>query len=108
MLSKRVSSSKELDNWPTKCEKSSSKNFQRAMSAKSIKLNGTITPTRGPKFQKTASPTARHISHFTITKRKKFKWRNGWFCSLSEKATAQGKPDPCPLHSQWLKELRIV
>ena len=71
MLSKRVSSSKELDNWPTKCEKSSSKNFQRAMSAKSIKLNGTITPTRGPKFQKTASPTARHISHFTITKRKK-------------------------------------
>ncbi|KAG4954467.1 hypothetical protein JHK85_040833 [Glycine max] len=71
MLSRRVSSSKELDNWPTKCEKSSSKNFQRAMSAKSIKLNGTITPTRGPKFQKTASPTARHISPFTITKRKK-------------------------------------
>ena len=71
MLSRRVSSSEELDNWPRKREKSSSKNFQRAMSRKSIKLNGTITPTRGPKFQKTASPTARHISHFTITKRKK-------------------------------------
>jgi len=37
-----------------------------------------------------------------------FKWRNGWFYALSEKATAQGKPDPCPLHSLWLKELRIV
>ncbi|KAG5003509.1 hypothetical protein JHK82_027522 [Glycine max] len=41
------------------------------MSTKSIKLNGTITPARGPKFQKTASPAARHISPFTITKRKK-------------------------------------
>ncbi|KAG5088177.1 hypothetical protein JHK86_000789 [Glycine max] len=39
---------------------------------------------------------------------KEFKWRNGWFCSLSEKATAQGKPYSCALHSQWLKELRIV
>ncbi|KAG4918201.1 hypothetical protein JHK85_056482 [Glycine max] len=104
MLSRRVSSSEELDNWPRKREKRSSKNFHRAMSRKSIKLNGTITPTRGAKFQKTASPAARHISPFTIKKRKKFKWRNGWFCSLSEKATAQGKPDPCPLHSQWLKE----
>lgn len=37
-----------------------------------------------------------------------FKWRNGWFYSLSEKATAEGKPDPCPLHTSWLKELKIV
>ncbi|KHN42474.1 Protein PLASTID MOVEMENT IMPAIRED 2 [Glycine soja] len=36
-----------------------------------IKLNGTITPARGAKFQKTASPAARHISPFTIKKRKK-------------------------------------
>ncbi|KAH1226179.1 Protein PLASTID MOVEMENT IMPAIRED 2 [Glycine max] len=50
MLSRRVSSSEELDNWPRKREKSSSKNFQRAMSRKSIKLNGTITPARGAKF----------------------------------------------------------
>jgi len=71
MLLRRVSSSEELDNWPTKREKSSSKNFQKAMSTKSIKLNGTITPARGPKFQKTTSPAARHISPFTITKRKK-------------------------------------
>ncbi|KAH1260723.1 putative lipid phosphate phosphatase 3, chloroplastic [Glycine max] len=72
MLSRRVvSSSEEFDNWPRKREKSSSKNFQRAMSRKSIKLNGTITPARGAKFQKTASPAARHISPFTIKKRKK-------------------------------------
>ncbi|KAG4937705.1 hypothetical protein JHK85_052624 [Glycine max] len=71
MLSRRVSSSEELDNWPRKREKSSSKNFQRALSRKSIKLNGTITPARGAKFQKTASPAARHISPFTIKKRKK-------------------------------------
>ncbi|KAH1221807.1 Protein PLASTID MOVEMENT IMPAIRED 2 [Glycine max] len=71
MLSRRVSSSEELDNWPRKREKSSSKNFQRAMSRKSIKLNGTITPARGAKFQKIASPAARHISPFTIKKRKK-------------------------------------
>ncbi|KAK7389468.1 hypothetical protein VNO78_24542 [Psophocarpus tetragonolobus] len=50
---------------------------------------------------------SRAVAHFP-TAVKEFKWRNGWFHSLSEKASAQGKPDPCPLHSQWLKELRIV
>ncbi|KAL6012217.1 hypothetical protein ACLOJK_002695 [Asimina triloba] len=37
-----------------------------------------------------------------------FKWRNGWFYSLTEKALAEGKSDPCPLHTAWLKELKIV
>lgn len=37
-----------------------------------------------------------------------FKWRNGWFYSLSKKAIAAGKPDPCPLHTAWLKELNVV
>ncbi|XP_027344715.1 uncharacterized protein LOC113857150 isoform X2 [Abrus precatorius] len=50
---------------------------------------------------------SRAVAHFP-TAVKEFKWRNGWFYSLSEKATGQGKPDPCPLHSQWLKELKIV
>ncbi|KAK7349087.1 hypothetical protein VNO77_06168 [Canavalia gladiata] len=50
---------------------------------------------------------SRAVAHFP-TAVKEFKWRNGWFYSLSEKATAQGKPDPCPLHTQWLKELKIV
>ncbi|CAJ2656414.1 uncharacterized protein LOC123924574 [Trifolium pratense] len=50
---------------------------------------------------------SRAVAHFP-TAVKEFKWRNGWFYSLFEKATAQGKPDPCPLHTQWLKELKIV
>ncbi|KAJ1410007.1 hypothetical protein SESBI_22242 [Sesbania bispinosa] len=50
---------------------------------------------------------SRAVAHFP-TAVKEFKWRNGWFYSLSEKATAQGKQDPCPLHTQWLKELKIV
>lgn len=70
-LHSRRDSSEELENWPRKREKSSSKNFQRAMSRKSIKLNGTITPARGAKFQKNASPAARHVSPFVIKKRKK-------------------------------------
>ncbi|KAL6495876.1 hypothetical protein OROGR_030439 [Orobanche gracilis] len=37
-----------------------------------------------------------------------FKWRNGWFYSLSDKAIAQGGQDPCPLHTSWLKELKMV
>ncbi|KAL3375118.1 hypothetical protein AABB24_006559 [Solanum stoloniferum] len=50
---------------------------------------------------------SRAVAHFP-TAVKEFKWRNGWFYSLSEKAIAQGKPDPCPLHTAWLKELKIV
>ncbi|WJX48695.1 hypothetical protein P8452_35224 [Trifolium repens] len=50
---------------------------------------------------------SRAVAHFP-TAVKEFKWRNGWFYSLFEKATAQGKPDPCPLHTQWLRELKIV
>lgn len=50
---------------------------------------------------------SRAVSHFP-TAAKEFKWRNGWFYSLSQKAIAEGKPDPCPLHTEWLKELKIV
>ncbi|KAG6669619.1 uncharacterized protein LOC122285991 isoform X1 [Carya illinoinensis] len=50
---------------------------------------------------------SRAVSHFP-TAVKEFKWRNGWFYSLSEKAISEGKPDPCPLHTSWLKELKIV
>ncbi|KAE8710909.1 hypothetical protein F3Y22_tig00110318pilonHSYRG00064 [Hibiscus syriacus] len=38
------------------------------------------------------------VAHFP-TAVKEFKWRNGWFYSISEKAIADGKPDPCPLHT---------
>uniref|UniRef100_A0A0D9X614 Uncharacterized protein n=1 Tax=Leersia perrieri TaxID=77586 RepID=A0A0D9X614_9ORYZ len=45
---------------------------------------------------------SRAVAHFPTA----FKWRNGWFYSLTEKALAQGKPDPCPLHTAWLKEIK--
>ncbi|XP_072967038.1 uncharacterized protein [Typha angustifolia] len=50
---------------------------------------------------------SRTVSHFP-TAVKEFKWRNGWFYSLTEKALAEGKPDPCPLHTAWLKELKSI
>ncbi|KNA10710.1 hypothetical protein SOVF_141800 [Spinacia oleracea] len=50
---------------------------------------------------------SRAVAHFP-TAVKEFKWRNGWFYSLSEKATSESKPDPCPLHTAWLKESKIV
>ncbi|RWR91297.1 hypothetical protein CKAN_02044600 [Cinnamomum micranthum f. kanehirae] len=50
---------------------------------------------------------SRAVAHFP-TAVKEFKWRNGWFYSLSQKAIAEGKPDPCPLHTAWLQELKVV
>ncbi|KAI9160392.1 hypothetical protein LWI28_007702 [Acer negundo] len=50
---------------------------------------------------------SRAVAHFP-TAVKEFKWRNGWFYSLTEKAIGEGKSDPCPLHTTWLKELKIV
>lgn len=50
---------------------------------------------------------SRAVPHFP-TAVKEFKWRNGWFYSLSEKAIAEGKPDPCPLHTAWLKEIKVI
>lgn len=50
---------------------------------------------------------SRAVAHFP-TAVKEFKWRNGWFYSLTEKALAQGKPDPCPFHTAWLKEIKVI
>ncbi|XP_011623779.1 uncharacterized protein LOC18435308 isoform X1 [Amborella trichopoda] len=50
---------------------------------------------------------SRAVAHFP-TAVKEFKWRNGWFYSLTQKAIAEGRPDPCPLHTTWLKELKII
>ncbi|XP_043696195.1 uncharacterized protein LOC122646671 [Telopea speciosissima] len=50
---------------------------------------------------------SRAVAHFP-TAVKEFKWRNGWFYSLTQKALAEGKSDPCPLHTAWLKELKVV
>ncbi|KAI6689796.1 hypothetical protein NL676_026624 [Syzygium grande] len=50
---------------------------------------------------------SRAVAHFP-TAVKEFKWRNGWFYSLTEKAIAEGKPDPCPQHTAWLKEIKVI
>ncbi|QHO09769.1 hypothetical protein HN51_068197 [Arachis hypogaea] len=69
-LARRVSS-EEFENWPRKRERSNSKNFQRAMSRRSFKSNGSITPARRMKFQKSSSPATRLVSPFPVKARKK-------------------------------------
>lgn len=50
---------------------------------------------------------ARSVAHFP-TAVKEFEWRNGYFYGLSQKAAAEGRPDPCPLHTALLKEVGAV
>eukprot|EP00252_Welwitschia_mirabilis_P018098 TRINITY_DN40287_c0_g1_i1.p1 TRINITY_DN40287_c0_g1~~TRINITY_DN40287_c0_g1_i1.p1 ORF type:complete len:335 (-),score=68.86 TRINITY_DN40287_c0_g1_i1:451-1374(-) len=50
---------------------------------------------------------SRTVSHFP-TALKEFKWRNGWFYSISQKAISSGQPDPCPMHTSWLRELGAI
>lgn len=45
---------------------------------------------------------ARSVAHFP-TAIKEMQWRNGWFLGMSEAAQRDGSPDPCPLHTSWLK-----
>jgi hypothetical protein len=68
-VGRRVSS-EEFDR-TRKRDKSSAKNLQIAVSRKSIKSNGSMTPSKRAKFQKAASPATRHVSPFTLKKRKK-------------------------------------
>lgn len=37
-----------------------------------------------------------------------FKWRNGWFYSLSQAKMSEGKPDPCKMHTALLKKVGAV
>ena len=69
LVSMRVTR-EELGNWPRKCKKNVSRDLQRSMSQKSFKSNGSMTPARGSKFQKSASPASR-VSPFIIKKKKK-------------------------------------
>ena len=50
---------------------------------------------------------SRSVAHFP-TAVKELRWRNGWFHGLSQRALADGKPDPCPTHTAWLRELGVV
>lgn len=47
---------------------------------------------------------ARSVAHFP-TAVKEFQWRNGWFYGLTQEAEKQERTDPCPLHTQWLKDV---
>lgn len=50
---------------------------------------------------------ARSVAHFP-TAVKEFEWRNGYFWGLSQSAAAEGRPDPCPMHTALLKEVGAV
>ncbi|CAL5192929.1 unnamed protein product [Lathyrus oleraceus] len=70
VVARRVGS-EEFDS-PRKRDKISSKNLQRAISRKSFKSNGSLTPAKRAKFQMSSgSPAPRHLSPFTLKKRKK-------------------------------------
>lgn len=50
---------------------------------------------------------ARSVAHFP-TAVKEFEWRNGYFYGLTQQAAAEGRPDPCPLHTALLREVGAV
>lgn len=50
---------------------------------------------------------ARSVAHFP-TALKEQDWRNGWFEGLSAKAAAEGRADPCPIHSALLAKARAA
>ncbi|ESW14107.1 hypothetical protein PHAVU_008G253700 [Phaseolus vulgaris] len=87
------------------------KEFRTELSSLITELASAAASEKGLTFEEAMEERlcaySRAVAHFP-TAVKEFKWRNGWFYALSEKAAVQGKPDPCPLHSLWLKELRIV
>ncbi|KAL9313902.1 hypothetical protein ACSQ67_019354 [Phaseolus vulgaris] len=87
------------------------KEFRTELSSLIAELASAAASEKGLTFEEAVEERlcaySRAVAHFP-TAVKEFKWRNGWFYSISEKAMVQGNPDPCPLHSQWLKELRIV
>ncbi|KAJ1442564.1 WEB family [Sesbania bispinosa] len=61
----------ELEKWSRKREKNPSRGLQRTMSRKSNKSDGSMTPSKGSKFQKSTSPASRQVSPFIIKKKKK-------------------------------------
>lgn len=68
LVTKRVGN-EEFENWSRKREKNPQRELQRGMSRKSVKSDGSMTPSRGSKFQKGSSP--RPVSPFIVKKKKK-------------------------------------
>ncbi|XP_051119379.1 uncharacterized protein LOC127243418 [Andrographis paniculata] len=87
------------------------KEYRSEVSAIIAELAGAAAAEKGLVFEQGIEDRlcaySRAVAHFP-TAVKEFKWRNGWFYSLSEKAVGEGKQDPCPLHTAWLKELKVV
>jgi hypothetical protein len=50
---------------------------------------------------------ARSVSHFP-TAVKEFEWRNGYFYGLTQQAVAEGRADPCPLHTALLRDVKSI
>lgn len=50
---------------------------------------------------------SRSVAHFP-TAVKEFQWRNGWFYDISKKTLAEGRADPFPTHTAWLKDLGVA
>lgn len=87
------------------------KEYRSEVSSLIVELASAAAAEKGLAFEEAMEDRlcaySRTVSHFP-TAVKEFKWRNGWFYLLSEKAIAEGKPDPCPLHTAWLKELKVI
>ncbi|CAM9485114.1 unnamed protein product [Discosporangium mesarthrocarpum] len=69
-------------------------------------LSAAITAEKGVTFEDGVEDRlcayARSVAHYPAAL-KEFPWRNGYFWSISKAAAAEGRPDPCPIHSQILK-----
>ncbi|KAK7316486.1 hypothetical protein VNO77_35550 [Canavalia gladiata] len=70
-LVSKIVSNEELEIWSRKREKNPSRELKHSMSRKSNKSQGNRTPSKGSKFQKSASPATRPVSPFIVKKKKK-------------------------------------
>ncbi|KAM3193175.1 hypothetical protein ACQJBY_070008 [Aegilops geniculata] len=87
------------------------KEYRSEVSSLIVELASVAAAERGLSFDEGMEDRlcaySRAVAHYP-TAVKEFKWRNGWFYSLTKKALTEGKPDPCPLHTAWLKEIKVI
>lgn len=50
---------------------------------------------------------ARSVAHFP-TALKEFEWRNGWFIDISKSALSHKEADPCPIHTEYIKNAGLL
>lgn len=61
----------------------------------------------GPQMPERLCAYGRSVAHFP-TAVKEFEWRNGFFYGLSQQASDNFYPDPCPTHTGLLKEVGAI